>query len=120
MSGKSAGNNGKVNGEVVKQLHTEPKPNTPKGKSVATRLAEAEVIIDQLRSDVEFLKAELGRASRLLAGQLENQAVQAALPAVEQQIRGQIAQQYQQGGLAALLGEVQQPAPEPEPATPAP
>lgn len=108
MSAKSATNNGKVNGETIAPPAA---PEKPKPASVVTR-------VKQLEDDVEILKAELSRATKLLVNMVTNQTVQATLPAVEQQLRGQIAQQYEQGGLAALLGETA--VPQPEQSTPAP
>lgn len=70
--------------------------------SVASRVAVLEQRISSLVGIVDQM-------SGLLAKLLENQAIAAAMPSVEQQLRGQIQQAYAQGGLGALLQDAPVP-----------
>jgi hypothetical protein len=71
-------------------------------KAPADRQASAADRIRKLEADVAELRTAVDTAGRILAGMIEQQAVQAAMPAIEQQIRSQVQQAYAQGGLAAL------------------
>lgn len=92
-------------------------PTAAPGPSRAARRS-ATARLDALEADVAELKRLLGQASRLIGGMLENQAVAAALPAYEQQLRTQFKATYDQGGLGALIGEPD--ASQAEQATPQP
>jgi hypothetical protein len=85
-----------ANGAPIPPNAPQPTDHQPKQPTQAQR-------IEKLEGEVAQLKAEVAAASRILASFVENNAVQAAMPQIEQQIRGQVQQAYAQGGLAALL-----------------
>jgi nitric oxide reductase activation protein len=98
MSAKSA-----QNGQL-------PKAPTDRPASMASRVA----LLEQRLSSVIGIVDQM---SALLARLLENQAVAATLPTVEQQLRGQIQRAYAQDGLGAFMGQPSQPqqgAPQPQ------
>lgn len=94
-------------------------PKPPAGaKQPTDRQLPAAQRIAQLEADVATLKKAMDGAGRILASMIENQAVQGAMPAIEQQIRGSIQQAYAQGGLEALVPGGQPQAPQMPPQIP--
>lgn len=76
----------------------------PKPRSIGSR-------VDILEREIAQLKEELSQASSILVSMVENQAVQASMPAIEQQLRSNIQQAYRERGLAALAPQQQAPPP---------
>lgn len=66
--------------------------------------------VDILEQQVGSLIRIIDQMSRVVAGLFENQTVAATMPNIEQQIRAQIQQRYQEGGLGALMSDQPQPS----------
>jgi hypothetical protein len=84
------------NGHAVVKSPAKKAPAKSAGKSVARR-------VEELEAAVATMQKLVSQMSQVLGGMVENQAVQQAMPAVEQQLRQGIKQRLAEQGFDALL-----------------